>query len=193
MTAGGPVLVGLTGGIGSGKSEALHAFRRHGAATLSSDESVRSLYGRGVVKRAVRDHFGAGVIGSDGAVDRAAVGRIVFADADELRWLEGLLLPLLAEEFARWRDAQVREGARLLVHEAPTLFEAGVGDRYDVIVTVTAPAEVREQRRPGSLPQMKNQLPEDEKAARSDHVYENTGSLEDLDQFVADLAERLLA
>ena len=68
----GPVLVGLTGGIGSGKSEALRAFRRHGAATLSSDESVRSLYERGVVKRAVRDHFGEGVIGPDGAVDRAA-------------------------------------------------------------------------------------------------------------------------
>jgi dephospho-CoA kinase len=189
----GPVLVGLTGGIGSGKSEALRAFRRHGAATLSSDESVRSLYGRGVVKRAVRDHFGAGVIGRDGAVDRAAVGRIVFADPDELRWLEGLLLPLLAEEFARWRDAQAREGARLLVHEAPTLFEAGVGDRYDVILTVTAPEETRELRRPGSRPQMKNQLPEHEKAARSDFVYENTGSLEDLDRFVAALAERLLA
>jgi dephospho-CoA kinase len=193
MTAGGPVLVGLTGGIGSGKSEALSAFRRHGAATLSSDETVRSLYGRGVVKRAVRDHFGEGVIGPDGAVDRAAVGRIVFADPDELRWLEGLLLPLLSEEFARWRDAQVREGAQLLVHEAPTLFEAGVGDRYDVIVTVTAPEDVREQRRPGSRPQMKNQLPESEKAARSDHVYENTGSLEDLDRYVAGLAERLLA
>jgi dephospho-CoA kinase len=193
MTAGGPVLVGLTGGIGSGKSEALRAFRRHGAATLSSDESVRSLYARGVVKRAVRDHFGEGVIGPDGAVDRAAVGRIVFADPDELRWLERLLLPLLAEEFARWRDAQVREGARLLVHEAPTLFEAGVGDRYDIILTVTAPAEVREQRRPGSSPQMQNQLPEAEKAARSDRVYENTGSLEDLDRFVADLAQRLLA
>jgi dephospho-CoA kinase len=189
----GPVLVGLTGGIGSGKSEALRAFHRHGAATLSSDESVRSLYGRGIVKRAVRDHFGSGVIGPDGAVDRAAVGRIVFADLAELRWLEGLLLPLLAEEFARWRDAQVREGARLLVHEAPTLFEAGVGDRYDVILTVTAPEATREQRRPGSRPQRENQLPEDEKAARSDFVYENTGSLEDLDRFVAGLAERLLA
>ncbi len=189
----GPVLVGLTGGIGSGKSEALRAFHRHGAATLSSDESVRSLYGRGVVKRAVRDHFGPGVIGPDGAVDRAAVGRIVFADPAELRWLEGLLLPLLAEEFSRWRDAQVREGARLLVHEAPTLFEAGVGDRYDVILTVTAPEATREERRPGSRPQRENQLPEDEKAARSDFVYENTGSLEDLDRFVAGLAERLLA
>jgi dephospho-CoA kinase len=186
------VLLGLTGGIGGGKSEALRAFRRHGAVTLSSDESVRSLYARDEVRRAVGDHFGEGVIRPDGEVDRAAVGRIVFADTDELRWLERLLLPLLAAEFTAWRDRQTRGGAQLLVHEAPTLFEVGVGDRYDAILTVTAPAEVREGRRPGSRRQMAHQLPEDEKAARSDYVYENTGSLEDLDRFVAGLVERLV-
>jgi dephospho-CoA kinase len=186
------VLLGLTGGIGGGKSEALRAFRRHGAVTLSSDESVRSLYARDEVRRAVGGHFGEGVIGPDGEVDRAAVGRIVFADTDELRWLERLLLPLLAAEFTAWRDRQTQGGAQLLVHEAPTLFEVGVGDRYDAILTVTAPAEVREGRRPGSRRQMAHQLPEDEKAARSDYVYENTGSLEDLDRFVAGLVERLV-
>jgi dephospho-CoA kinase len=184
--------VGLTGGIGGGKSEALRAFRRHGAVTLSSDESVRGLYERDDVRRAVRDHFGDGVIGPGGAVDRAAVGRIVFADSEQLRWLEGLLLPLLAEEFARWRDEQTAAGERLLVHEAPTLFEVGVGDRYDAILTVTAPAELREGRRPGSRPQMAHQLPEAEKVARSDYVYENTGTLGDLDRYVAGLVERLL-
>ncbi len=189
--ARGPVLVGLTGGIGGGKSEALRAFRRHGAETLSSDETVRALYLRDDVRRAVAEHFGPGVIGTDGAPDRAAIGRIVFADATQLRWLEGLLLPLLAEEFFAWRDAAARSGARLLVHEAPTLFEVGVEDRYDVVVTVTAPAEVRERRRPGARSQMAHQLPEEEKAARSDYVYENTGSLEDLDRFVAGLVERL--
>ena len=188
----GPVLVGLTGGIGGGKSEALRAFRRHGAVTLSSDESVRHLYARDEVKRAVAEHFGAGVIAPDGTVDRGAIGRIVFADAGELRWLEGLLLPLLAEEFTRWHDRQTAAGERLLVHEAPTLFEVGVGDRYDAILTVTAPAEVREGRRPGSRPQMAHQLPEAEKIARSDYVYENTGTLDDLDRFVAGLVERLL-
>jgi dephospho-CoA kinase len=185
------VLVGLTGGIGGGKSEALRAFRRHGAETLSSDEGVRALYERDDVRRAVAEHFGPDVIGPDGAPDRAAIGRIVFADAAELRWLEGLLLPLLAAGFAEWRDRCTRAGARLLVHEAPTLFEVGVEDRYDVVVTVTAPAEMREQRRPGARRQMAHQLPEDEKAARSDYVYENTGSLDDLDRFVAGLVERL--
>jgi dephospho-CoA kinase len=185
------VLVGLTGGIGGGKSEALRAFRRHGAETLSSDETVRALYQRDDVRRAVADHFGPGVVGPDGAPDRAAIGRIVFADAAELRWLEGLLLPLLADEFAAWRDRETGGGARLLVHEAPTLFEAGVDARYDVILTVTAPADVRESRRPGARRQMAHQLPEDEKAARSDYVYENTGTLEDLDRYIAGLADRL--
>ena len=185
------MLVGLTGGIGGGKSEALRAFRRHGAETLSSDETVRALYQRDDVRRAVADHFGPAVIGPDGEPDRAAIGRIVFADATQLRWLEGLLLPLLADEFGAWRDAATRAGARLLVHEAPTLFEVGVEDRYDVIVTVTAPAEMREQRRAGARSQMAHQLPEEEKAARSDYVYENTGSLDELDRFVAGLVERL--
>ena len=185
------MVVGLTGGIGGGKSEALRAFRRHGAETLSSDEVVRTLYEREDVRRAVADHFGPGVIGPGGAPDRAAIGRIVFADAAELRWLEGLLLPLLAEGFAAWRDRCTQAGARLLVHEAPTLFEVGVQDRYDAVVTVTAPAGVRERRRPGARLQMAHQLPEEEKAARSDYVYENTGSLDDLDRFVAGLVERL--
>lgn len=183
--------MGLTGGIGGGKSEALRAFARHGAQTLSSDAVVRTLYERDDVRRAVAEHFGPGVIGRDGAPDRAAIGRIVFADAAELRWLEGLLLPLLGAEFAAWRDRCTRAGARLLVHEAPTLFEAGVQDRYDVIVTVTAPAGLRERRRPGARRQMAHQLAEDEKAARSDYVYENTGSIDDLDRFVAGLVERL--
>jgi len=179
-----PVVVGLTGGIGSGKSEALAAFRRRGAATLSSDDVVRALYERPQVVEAVAEHFGSSVLSPSGEVDRSAIARLVFADETERRWLESLLLPLIFEEFARWRDAQVAAGVPLLVHEAPTLFEAGVEKRYDAIVTITAPAEVREARRPGSAARMAAQLPEDEKARRSDYVYENTGDLEQLDAFV---------
>ena len=119
-------VVGLTGGIGSGKSEALEAFRRHGAAVLSSDEIVRGLYARADVVDAVREHFGDGVIDGVGAVDRAAIAARVFADASERRWLEGLLLPLIQVEFERWRDERLAAGDPLLVHEAPTLFEAGI-------------------------------------------------------------------
>jgi dephospho-CoA kinase len=185
------LVVGLTGGIGSGKSEALEAFGRHGAVTLSSDQIVRELYDRPGVCEAVAGHFGREVIDASGAVDRAAVARRVFADEAERRWLEALLLPLIEERFREWRDERVAAGDRLLVHEAPTLFEAGIQDRYDLIVTVTAPAELREARRPGAAERMAHQLPEEAKAARSQEVYENTGTLDQLDQWVADLVARL--
>jgi dephospho-CoA kinase len=186
-----PLVVGLTGGIGSGKSEALAAFMRHGAATLSSDEVVRELYQLTDVRQAVREHFGPGAIAADGGVDRAHIAERVFSDAEQRRWLEGLLLPLIAERFAEWRDAQVAAGATLLVHEAPTLFEAGTEGRYDTIVTITAPQQLRAARRPGSAARMAHQLPESEKVVRSQHVYENSGSLEQLDRWVADLVARL--
>jgi dephospho-CoA kinase len=185
------LVVGLTGGIGSGKSEALAAFARHGAVTLSSDEMVRDLYGQDDVRRAVAEHFGPGVLDASGAVDRAAIARLVFSDSGERRWLEALLLPILAERFAEWRDERLAAGDPLLVHEAPTLFEAGIEDRYDMIVLVTAPQDVREARRPGAAERMAAQLPEADKAARSDVVYENTGSLDDLDRWVAALVARL--
>ncbi len=186
-----PAVVGLTGGIGSGKSEALAAFRRRGAATLSSDDVVRELYRRPEVTAAVAEHFGDVVVTPSGEVDRSAIARLVFADEAERRWLESLLLPLIFEEFTRWRDAQIAAGVPLLVHEAPTLFEAGVEGRYDVIVTITAPVELREARRPGSVARMAAQLPEEEKARRSDYVYENTGDLEQLDAFVGRVMEAL--
>ena len=140
---------------------------------------------------AVAEHFGDGVVAPSGEVDRSAIARRVFADEAERRWLESLLLPLIFEEFTRWRDAQIAAGVPLLVHEAPTLFEAGVEGRYDAIVTITAPGEVREARRPGSAARMAAQLPEEEKARRSDYVYENTGDLEQLDAFVGRVMEAL--
>ena len=185
------LVVGLTGGIGSGKSEALAAFARHGAATMSSDQVVRELYLRDDVRAAVSERFGPAVLDPGGGVDRAAIAARVFADPAEREWLEGLLLPLIEERFQAWRAQQVAAGSPLLVHEAPTLFEASREDRYDLIVTVTAPVELREQRRPGASQRMAHQLPEAEKAARSHEVYENTGSLEQLDDWVAALVARL--
>src|SRR6185436_13633690 len=152
------LVVGLTGGIGSGKSEALAAFARHGAATMSSDQVVRELY----VRAAVAERFGPAVLDAAGRVDRAQIAARVFSDPAEREWLEGLLLPLIEERFQAWREQQMAAGSPLLVHEAPTLFEAGREDRYDLIVTVTAPGDVREQRRPGASQRMAHQLPEQE-------------------------------
>ena len=185
-----PLLIGLTGGIGAGKSAALDAFARHGAATLSSDAVVHELYTRPQVRDAVVERLGPEVLDSHGEVDRSRVAAQVFGRPERLRSLEGLLHPLVADELARWRDEHEGD-ASLLVHEVPLLFEAGLEDRYDRVVVVTAPDEQRRQRSPEWERRSAHQLPEDEKRRRADEVYENTGSLEDLDAWVAALVRRL--
>src|SRR5919202_4128661 len=101
-----PITVAVTGGIGAGKSEALQAFARHGAAVSSSDAIVHDLLRKDDdVLSALRARWGNEIVADDGA-DRAAIARIVFNDPDELAWLEGLLHPKVVREFTAWRDAQ---------------------------------------------------------------------------------------
>src|SRR5437016_12880655 len=139
-----PLAVALTGGIAAGKTEALQAFARHGTAVISSDEVVHELYRDDVeLKAALRERWGDGVF-ADGEVDRAAIGRIVFADRDELAWLEGELHPRVRAATADWL---ARQTAEVAVAEIPLLFETGGDARFDKVVVVTAPAEVRAERR----------------------------------------------
>jgi dephospho-CoA kinase len=189
------VLLGLTGGIGAGKSTALAAFARLGCPTLSSDAIVHALYLEPEVRAAVVEHFGPGVLGDDGEVDRAALGARVFADQADRRWLEQLLHPRVDAALERWRGEQeAAQPGALLVHEVPLLYEAGVGDRYDAVVLITAPAELRSARTPKQFEQRSaTQLPEADKAARADYVYVNDGTPDQLERWVADLVTRLRA
>jgi dephospho-CoA kinase len=187
------VLLGLTGGIGAGKSTALAAFARLGCPTLSSDETVHGLYLEPEVRAAVAERFGPAVLGEDGEVVRSALAARVFAHEADRRWLERLLHPRVAAALERWRGEQeaAHPGA-LLVHEVPLLYEAGLADRYDAVVLITAPGDVRRARRPEHFDERAAaQLPEGEKAARADHVYVNDGTPEELERWVADLVERL--
>ncbi len=189
------MLLGLTGGIGAGKSTALRAFERLGCPTLSSDAVVHALYRDPEVRAAVVARFGPGVLGEDGEVARAAVAARVFSDDVARRWLEQLLHPLVAAALERWRREQEAEhpGA-LLVHEVPLLFEAGLEDRYDAVVLITAPDDVRRRRSPERFDERAaSQMPEAEKAARAGHVYVNDGSVEQLELWVAELVARLRA
>ena len=100
-----PVSVAITGGIGAGKSELLHAFERHGAAVVSSDDIVHTLLRQDPdVKRAVVERFGEDVLGPDGEIDRGAVARVVFSSRRQLKWLEELLHPLVVATYRRWRE-----------------------------------------------------------------------------------------
>jgi dephospho-CoA kinase len=135
-----PVAVAITGGIGAGKSEALRAFARHGAATVSSDEIVHHVLRRDEVKRAIVGRLGNGVLGLDGEIDRGALGTVVFNDREALTWLEELLHPLVSAEYLQWRDdlARLDDAPRVCVTEVPLLYETGGDARFDkVVVTVS--------------------------------------------------------
>ena len=190
-----PLAVAVTGGIGAGKSEALRAFARHGAATISSDEIVHRLLREDAeVRAALLERFGDAIVGPDGELDRAAIGEIVFADRAELAWLEKLLHPRVSAEYLRWRDelARLPHPPAVCVTEVPLLYEVRGEARFDAVVVVTAPSDLREERTPLAADERADRLlPDDEKAARADFAYVNDRSLDDLDSFVASVLERL--
>jgi len=181
-----PLSVAITGGIGAGKSEALAAFARHGAATISSDEAVHELYDDPDVQAALAERFGTS--------DRRAVSAQAVGDRDALIWLEQLLHPRVIERTEAWRDelARLPNPPDLAVNEVPLLYEAGAEGRFDAVVVITAPRELRAGRAGDRLDEREQRLlPDEEKVNRADFAYVNDGSLEELDAFVADVARRL--
>ena len=192
-----PVAVAITGGIGAGKSEALYAFQKAGAATVSSDEIVHHLLRADPnVKQAIVRELGDGVLDEDGIVDRKRVGAIVFGDREKLEFLEQLLHPLVSAEYLRWREqlAALPNPPQVCVTEVPLLFETGGEKRFDKVVVITAPAKLREQRRRVTRDDRDLRLlPDKEKIKRADFTYVNTGTLEELDAWVAGVMAELTA
>jgi dephospho-CoA kinase len=179
-----PVRVAVTGGIAAGKSEALAAFARHGAAVASSDEIVHRLYTEDEeVRSAIGGRFGEGAVD-----DRSRVAAIVFDDPAELEWLEGLLHPRVRAAVDAWLDEQ---SAPVAVVEIPLLYETGGEGRFDKVVALTARRELREQRRPGLVARERRLIPDEEKLRRADFAFVNDGSLEALDDFVAGVMREL--
>jgi dephospho-CoA kinase len=190
-----PLAVAVTGGIAAGKSEALAAFARHGAAVASSDDIVHRIYREDrELKQALRERWGERVF-AGGEVDRAALGRIVFADRSELAWLERELHPRVAREYRHWLEELRRrpEPPPLAVVEVPLLYETGGEQRFDRVVVVTAPTAVRAGRRGAFADREERLIPEEEKLRRSDYAFVNDGSLAALDAFVAGVVEELVS
>jgi dephospho-CoA kinase len=189
-----PVAVAITGGIGSGKSEALKAFARHGAATVSSDEIVHHLLRREEVKRQVVARVGNGVLAPDGEIDRAALATTVFNDRDALAQLEELLHPLVAAEYLQWREdlARLPNAPGVCVTEVPLLYEVGGETRFDKVVVITAPTKLRRARAEVATDERESRLlPEREKVSRADFAFTNTGTLDELDAFVETVMREL--
>ncbi|HEV8105113.1 MAG TPA: dephospho-CoA kinase [Gaiellaceae bacterium] len=191
-----PVAVAITGGIGAGKTEALRAFARNGAATVSSDEIVHHLLRRDEVKQAIVGQLGNGVLAPDGEIDRGALGTIVFNDDAALGWLEALLHPLVSAEYLQWRDdlAALPDAPRVSVTEVPLLYETGGDARFDKVVVITAPVKLRRARSDIAIDEREGRfLPEREKIERADWAFKNMGSLEELDAFVKSVMAELTA
>ncbi len=189
-----PVAVAITGGIGAGKSEALRAFARQGAATVSSDVIVHHLLQRPEVRDAIVARMGNGVLSPEGDVDRGALGTVVFNDREALGWLEELLHPLVAAEYLRWRDdlAKLPDAPRVCVTEVPLLYETGGDERFDKVVVITAPTKLRRARSEVATEEREARLiPDKEKIERADYSYKNIGPVEDLDAFVASVMRDL--
>jgi dephospho-CoA kinase len=182
------LFVGLTGGIAAGKSEALRALERIGAATLSSDEVVHELLTSREVRDMLVERFGEDVA-PDGEVDRSALAEVVFADPEQRGWLEGLLWPRVGARLASWRKQLEHTDPRPTagVVEVPLLFESGMEAVFDKTIAVVADEAVRSSRADarghrGVESRTSRQLSQDEKARRADVVVRNDGSLDDLER-----------
>jgi dephospho-CoA kinase len=189
-----PIAVAITGGIGAGKTEALRAFARHGAATVSSDEIVHHLLRQPEVRDAVVARMGAGIVGLDGEVDRGALATVVFNDREALAWLEQLLHPLVSAEYLQWREqlGELPNPPGVAATEVPLLYESGAESRFDKVVVITAPSKLRRARSEVAVDEREMRFIDDrEKVKRADYSFTNTGSLEDLDAFVASVMREL--
>jgi dephospho-CoA kinase len=194
---GAPPFVGLTGGIGAGKSEALAALERLGAATLSTDAVVHELLEGDEVRGLLVERFGERVA-PGGRIDRNAVASVVFEDPDERKWLEGVLWPRVGERVMSWREEVGRREPppRAAVVEVPLLFEAGMESVFDHTIAVVANEGLRSERaaargHAGLESRAARQLSQREKAEKAEFVVENDADLPALQEKLSGVLENI--
>jgi dephospho-CoA kinase len=190
-----PLTIGLTGGIAAGKSEALAAFGRLGAATLSSDAVVHDLLEGEPLRAEMVERWGPEVAPAGAPTDRGRIGGIVFADPEQLTWLESKLHPAVGAATAAF-VAGLPEDTEFAVVEVPLLFEGGREKVFDTTVSIVAAEDVRRERaaaRGHALVDAREarQLTQEEKAERAEHVVVNDGSVADLEVALSALLAKL--
>jgi dephospho-CoA kinase len=193
-------MVGLTGGIGAGKSSVASRLAARGAVIIDSDRLAREVVAPGTEGLArVVEAFGPGVLDGSGALDRPALGRIVFADAEARRRLEEITHPLV-----RARTAELAAAAppdSIVVNDVPLLVEKGLSGLYSLIVIVFASLEtrldrlmyIRDMSRAEAMARISAQATDEQRRAVADIAIVNDGTPEDLDRQVAAAWERILA
>ncbi|MEU6724199.1 dephospho-CoA kinase [Nonomuraea wenchangensis] len=191
--------IGLTGGIGSGKSEVSRRLAAHGAVVIDADKIAREVVAPGTAGLArVVAAFGEEVLRPDGALDREKLGSIVFADSQKLAVLNGIVHPLVGERVAQLQaDAP---GDAVVVYDVPLLVENKLAPMYDVVIVVDAADEVRIRRlaehrgmaETDAKARIAAQAGREDRLAVADIVIANEGSLEELDTRVAEVWAELL-
>jgi dephospho-CoA kinase len=193
----GVPFVGLTGGLGAGKSEALRALGELGAATLSTDEVVHELLQgeelHGLVVSRLGDEVAPG-----GELDRSLIAERVFGDEDARKWLEGELWPRVGRRVAEWKQEvdSLDPRPRAAVVEVPLLFESGMGAVFDATIAVVADEDVRADRagargHASVAERTGRQLSQEEKAQRADYEVRNDGTLDELRERLSRVLARL--
>jgi dephospho-CoA kinase len=189
--------IGLTGGLGAGKSEALRALAELGAATLSTDAVVHELLQGDELRDIVVERLGREVA-RDGALDRSLIAERVFGDDEARAWLEGALWPRVGAHVAAWRLAldHADPPPRAAVVEVPLLFESGMGAVFDHTIAVVADEAVRTERA-GSrghaalAERTGRQLSQEEKSQRADFTVRNDGTIEELKQTLSSVLGKI--
>lgn len=182
-------MVGLTGGIGSGKSAVSRLLAEHGAVVLDADLVAREVVEPGTPGLAlIVASFGAGVLQADGTLDRTALGTRVFADPKALQELNAIVHPLVGERTGELVDQARSSGATVVVHDVPLLVENGLAELYDVVVVVAATPQTQVDRlvrlrgmtEQEAQQRIAAQAPLADKLAVATHVIDNDGPLHDL-------------
>lgn len=181
--------VGLSGGIGSGKSTVSRQLASYGAVVIDADLVAREVVAPGTPGLArVVDEFGTAVLGPDGALDREALGAVVFADAARLAALNAIVHPLVGTRMQQLQDAAEESGAPVLVLDVPLLAENGLAPLYDEVVVVDCPVEVAVQRlvtqrgmsEADARARIAAQATREQRRAVATHVLDNSGTPEQL-------------
>lgn len=193
--------VGLTGGIGSGKSAVAAELSAHGATVIDADAIAREVVAPGTPGLAeVVAEFGEQVLARDGQLDRTKLGELVFADEDRLARLNAIVHPKVGERSVQLMDQALAAGAKVVLYDVPLLVENGLEPLYDVVVVVDAPDEARVDRVAASrgMPseqvwsRIRAQADRGTRLAAADLVVDNSGTREDLADRVAQLWKELL-
>ena len=198
--------VGLTGGIGSGKSEVSRRLAEHGAAIIDADKAARDVVAPGTPGLAqVVAAFGDGVLLPDGSLDRPKLGAIVFADEAALGKLNAIVHPLIHQQMTEAEDRAIRDGgdAAVIVHDIPLLAEGGQSRSagFDLVIVVDVPPDMqlarltaqRGMKEEDAAARMAAQATREQRLAIADIVIDNSGTLADLDKRVAEVWAELRA